>query len=62
MEGIVRLTGDIADNKGVVEYYVDNAWRTICPFTGWSNTEANIVCTSLGYISGTAILPIVSEL
>ena len=50
----VRLTGALADNEGIVEYYVSESWRTICP-DFWSDTQANVVCISLGYISGTAL-------
>ena len=50
----VRLTGALADNEGIVEYYVSESWRTICP-DFWSDIQANVVCISLGYFGGTAV-------
>ena len=50
----MRTTASDSDSSGIVEYYVSGSWRTICP-DSWSDTEANIVCISLGYDSGTAV-------
>ena len=49
----MRITGSFSDSEGAVEYYMDNSWMTICP-DFWDDSEANVVCTSLGYGSGTA--------
>ena len=49
------ISGYGPDSEGAVEYYMNQykPWKTICP-DSWSDTEANVVCTSLGYASGTA--------
>lgn len=49
----VRLTGTTIDNAGIVEIYYSrlSRWVTVCHST-WSSTDANTLCTSLGYASG----------
>ena len=57
----VRLGGGVtatsADGDGVkfgrVEVKNGNTWGTICS-TGWDDTDANVLCKSIGYESGTA--------
>ncbi len=43
------------DNRGIVEYYASSTWHTICP-DFWTDSDANIVCISLGYVSGSAVI------
>jgi len=50
----VRLIGSTADTAGVVEYYDGSNWVTICP-TEWDDTDAVVVCRSLGYDGGTVM-------
>ena len=53
-DGDVRLIGTTDDTTGVVEYYRDGiGWTTICS-TEWDDTDAGIVCKTVGYDGGTA--------
>ena len=53
----VRLSGGDTtfDNRGIVEYYTSSTWHTICP-DFWTDSDANIVCISLGYESGSSAI------
>ena len=55
--GDVRLTGFAGDSAcGMVEVYKGSSkgWSTVCQ-DRWDNNEANVACTQLGYMSGTAL-------
>ena len=48
--GDIRLVGGTSGpHEGRVEVCINKAWGTVCS-TGWSNTDANVVCKQLGYL------------
>ena len=49
-EGAVRLVGSILPYQGRVEYCQNGRWATICR-RAWDNSDASVVCRSLGYHS-----------
>ena len=49
-EGEVRLVGSILPYQGRVEYCQNGRWATICR-RAWDNSDAAVVCRSLGYHS-----------
>ena len=49
-EGEVRLVGSILPYQGRVEYCQNGRWATICR-RAWDNSDAAVVCHSLGYHS-----------
>ena len=44
----IRLSGGSTDNEGTVEVYYNDKWVAICD-RGWTDVEAMVVCTSLGF-------------
>ena len=46
--GDVQLVNGDNINK-IVEFCYKGEWRRICVSDTWSNVEANIVCSQLGY-------------
>ena len=47
--GEIRLMGGSGPHEGRVEVCVNEAWGTVCS-SGWSNSDAKVVCTQLGYL------------
>ena len=45
---MIRLTGGITSNQGLVEVYCNGQWGTICN-SGFDNTDAETLCRQLGY-------------
>ena len=46
-DGEVRLVGGASESKGTVEVCLDNLWGLVAE-TGWSQTEAQVICKQLG--------------
>ena len=44
----MRLSGGSTSNEGRVELCVSGQWKTVCD-NDWSMSEAQVVCTQLGY-------------
>ena len=54
--GDVRLSGGTTANEGNVEICFNRLWGTVSE-SGWSDTEAGILCQQLGYVKeGTHII------
>ena len=47
-DGEVRLVGGASDSEGTVEVCVDKLWGLVGE-TGWSLTDAQVVCRQLGF-------------
>lgn len=60
-DGEVRLTGGATDYEGRVEVCVNQAWGTICAYSGWSSTTAKIVCTQIGALPRGIIVSLQSD-
>ena len=51
-QGDVRLIGSTDSSKGIVEVYTDYyGWSTLCT-DDWDDTDATVVCKSLGFAGG----------
>ncbi|XP_052078042.1 low-density lipoprotein receptor-related protein 4-like [Mytilus californianus] len=50
----VRFVGTGQHNEGLVEVYVNGVWGTICD-DGWTNTDAGVICSMMGFSSQNAI-------
>ena len=48
VDGEVRLVNGSISQEGRVEVCVNGVWGTICG-TGWSKTDAFVLCKQLGY-------------
>ncbi|XP_067928280.1 deleted in malignant brain tumors 1 protein-like isoform X2 [Watersipora subatra] len=46
VNGDIRLKGE--PHRGVLEYYWDGAWGSVCD-DGWDNNDAIVACRQLGY-------------
>ncbi len=49
-DGDVMLVGGADMSEGTVEVCHDNLWRLVSE-EGWTDTDAQVVCTQLGYES-----------
>ena len=47
-DGMIRLTGSLVVNEGLVEVYCNGQWGTVCN-TGFHNADASVICRQLGY-------------
>ncbi|XP_076465930.1 scavenger receptor cysteine-rich domain-containing protein DMBT1-like [Babylonia areolata] len=54
----VRLVGSLVRSEGNVEIGLKGRWGSVCDYNyGWTTTDANVVCRSLGYRSGERVNP-----
>jgi deleted-in-malignant-brain-tumors protein 1 len=54
-EGEVRLVGGSVESEGRVEMCVHGRWGTVCADSSWDDTDAQTVCTQLGFQGGEAV-------
>ena len=52
-DGDVRLVGSTSNGQGAVEIYHQSSrqWYRVCP-TGWTSSDASVICKKLGYDGG----------
>ena len=48
--GALRLVGGRSSNEGRVEICINGVWGTVC-HSGWSSSDARVVCRQLGTVS-----------
>ena len=51
MDGEINLINGKYPSEGTIQICVDNQWGTVCDDL-WDQTDATIVCNSLGYTNG----------
>ena len=49
--GALRLVGGQLSNEGRVEICINGVWGTVC-HSGWSSSDARVVCRQLGFPVG----------
>ena len=47
-DGEVKLVGGASNSEGTVEVCLDNLWGIVAD-TGWSQTNAQVVCQQIGF-------------
>ena len=55
--GALQLVGGRSSNEGRVEICINGVWGTVC-HSGWSSSDAQVVCRQLGFpvgVSGTSM-------
>ena len=51
MDGDVRLSGGTTQYEGRVEVCINEAWSTVCAYSGWSSSAAKVVCKQIGALT-----------
>ena len=53
--GSIRLVGGSGNYEGNVQVCVNGTWGYVCD-TGWTSTDATVVCSQLGYSTTCKVL------